>query len=140
MRKVRDGEKVSVFFGGARQRLFTRNDGTKHEDRVWLIEHLKRADILIEVPDDDADFDLEKLRKNENDEWRDYDWILEDYVTKAVDVDCDDEKVCAHYQEILAENGFFDVEDALGDDGFTETGDDDRFDETQLFELEEITS
>tara|TARA_B100001093_G_C26362995_1_gene815346 strand:+ start:228 stop:515 length:288 start_codon:yes stop_codon:yes gene_type:complete len=55
--------KFQFSLGGTRQRLFTRNEGTKHEDRVWLIEHLKRADIVIEVPDDDADFDLEKLRK-----------------------------------------------------------------------------
>jgi hypothetical protein len=76
--------KFQFSLGGMRQRLFTRNDGTKHEDRVWLIEYLKRADIVIEVPDDDADFDSEKLRKNENEEWGDYDWILEDYLTKAV--------------------------------------------------------
>ena len=58
--------KFQFSLGGTRQRLFTQNDGTKHEYRVWLIEHLKRADIVIEVPDDDADFDSEKLRKNEN--------------------------------------------------------------------------
>ena len=36
---------------GACQLLSTRNDGKRHEDRVWVIEQLKCADIRIKVED-----------------------------------------------------------------------------------------
>lgn len=125
---------------GSRQRLWTRNDGKKNEDRVWVVEHLKRADIRIIVPDDAADFDLDKLRKNENTEWMEYENEIFDYVVRGEEVDCDDEKVCAHYQEILADGGVGDVEDALSEDGFSETDDDDIFNDDELDDFEEITS
>jgi hypothetical protein len=95
-----------------------RNGGKKAEDRVELRTEYRNWGVILTVQDGE-EFDVEKVKKNENGEWREYDWEDSDEGDGIAHIafEAEDDR----YETIFHDEGEGEMEEALEADGFEET-------------------